>query len=47
VACLMRRLVLSVVGRCLRGSAKSNLRSSTFCGPVALSCAMPWPVPHG
>jgi hypothetical protein len=45
-ACLIRRPLPSVSGRCLRGSARSNLMSSPFYRPEALSCAMPMSVPH-
>jgi hypothetical protein len=33
--------------RSLRGSTESILRSSPFCRPRTLSCAMPLSVPHG
>jgi hypothetical protein len=45
-AYLKRRLMPSVGGRCVRGSARSNLRSSPFCRPEAPSYATPLSVPH-
>jgi hypothetical protein len=47
MACLTQWSIPSVGGRCLRGSTRSNLRSSTFCSPGALSYVMPLLVLHG
>jgi hypothetical protein len=47
VACLTRRPMPSISGRCLRRSIRSNFRSSPFCGPEALNSVLPLSVPHG
>jgi hypothetical protein len=47
VACLTRRPMPGVGGRCLRGSDKSNLGSSPFYRPGVLSCALPLSIPMG
>jgi hypothetical protein len=46
VACLKRRSMPSIGGRCMRGSVGSNLRSSPFCRPRTPSCATPFLGPH-
>jgi hypothetical protein len=41
VACLIQRLIPSGCGRSLRGRTRSSFKSSPFCRPRALSCALP------